>query len=115
MGLQSADNWSDQLLCLTTFAGKDRFACVIIILILITITVLFCFCSSVLIFTRTDCPTPVKPSHGEVTFTGTTVGSQADYECDTGYTMGGNPQLKCLATGTWDDLPPDCVGEYGHV
>lgn len=59
----------------------------------------------------TDCPTPTNPPNGFVTFTQTTPGSQANYDCDSGYGIDGNPNLKCLASGHWDEPPPACPGE----
>ncbi|KAK2150293.1 hypothetical protein LSH36_413g01017 [Paralvinella palmiformis] len=36
-------------------------------------------------------------------------GDLIDYACDTGYRIGGQSKLECIANGTWSSEAPDCV------
>lgn len=36
--------------------------------------------------------------------------SRCSFHCAEGYTLDGPRELQCLASGTWTDKPPQCVG-----
>ena len=57
-----------------------------------------------------DCGDLNSPSNGQVTLTGTTFGSTATYECNTGFTLMGNMERTCQDDGNWSGNEPTCVG-----
>ena len=57
-----------------------------------------------------DCGDLSDPSNGQVTLTGTTFGSTATYECNTGFTLMGNMERTCQDDGNWSENEPTCVG-----
>jgi len=56
-----------------------------------------------------DCGPLENPSNGSVTALTTTVGSEANYACQTGYGPSGSSTRYCLATGMWSGVAPSCV------
>ena len=60
--------------------------------------------------TVVDCGSLGDPSNGQVTLTGTTVGSTATYECNTGFTLMGNIERTCQDDGDWSGTEPTCDG-----
>lgn len=73
----------------------------------------------------TECPTLSDPANGEVTITGTAIGSTATYSCDPGYELSSGGQqfiFTCEmpdgnADANWDGAIPTCHGEtiiYGN-
>ena len=61
-------------------------------------------------FTVVDCGKIGDPKNGEVTFNGTTFGSEATYECDEGFELVGEATRVCEATGEWSGEEPVCDG-----
>ena len=58
-----------------------------------------------------DCSTLTDPADGQVSYTaGTTFGQTATYSCDTGYTLVGDSNQTCRATGVWSGCAPTCQG-----
>ena len=57
-----------------------------------------------------DCGDLDDPSNGQVTLTGTTLGSMATYECDSGFTLVGNQVRTCEDDGNWSGMDPGCAG-----
>jgi formylglycine-generating enzyme len=55
--------------------------------------------------TAVDCGTPPTVTNGTHTFTTTTTGSMASYNCNSGYTLSGSATLTCSATGSWGTAP----------
>ncbi|XP_055886163.1 sushi, von Willebrand factor type A, EGF and pentraxin domain-containing protein 1-like [Biomphalaria glabrata] len=57
-----------------------------------------------------DCPLPTSPLNGRVSYTDTKVGSQINFECNTGYALGGPPTLTCLISREYDNSNrfPEC-------
>ncbi|XP_012938062.1 sushi, von Willebrand factor type A, EGF and pentraxin domain-containing protein 1 [Aplysia californica] len=55
-----------------------------------------------------DCPDPKKPTFGSVQYSSVSPGATAEYECNTGYSLAGNPKLTCLISAVWDESPPGC-------
>ena len=71
----------------------------------------------VLYFTLYLCPIAVvncgglgDPFNGQVMLTGTTVGSTATYECNSGFTLVGNQERTCQEDGSWSGMDPGCAG-----
>ncbi|XP_012944741.1 sushi, von Willebrand factor type A, EGF and pentraxin domain-containing protein 1, partial [Aplysia californica] len=54
------------------------------------------------------CPDPKKPTFGSVQYSSVSPGATAEYECNTGYSLAGNPKLTCLISAVWDESPPGC-------
>ena len=46
---------------------------------------------------------------GRVDYDGTTLGSVATYQCDSGYSLSGNVQRVCRSDGNWNGSVPVCV------
>ena len=63
-----------------------------------------------LFLTVVDCGSLGDPSNGQVTLTGTTVGSTATYECNSGFTLVGNQGRTCQEDGSWSGADPTCDG-----
>ena len=61
-------------------------------------------------FTFLDCGTLNNPANGQVNHIGgtTTVGSIAQFTCDTGYTVSIPSLITCQADGTWSNADPTC-------
>ena len=57
-----------------------------------------------------DCGDLDDPPNGQVTLTGTTFGSMATYECDSGFTLVGNQVRTCEDDGNWSGTEPICDG-----
>ena len=57
-----------------------------------------------------DCGNLDDPFNGQVTLTGTSFGSTATYECDSGFTLVGNEERTCQDDGDWSGSDPTCVG-----
>lgn len=55
-----------------------------------------------------DCGILLQPANGEVVVSGTHLGDQALYRCDTGYSLQGTNTLVCQIAG-WSHDPPTCV------
>ena len=62
-------------------------------------------------YTVVDCGSLTDPDNGQVSTTATTYTSNADYTCDTGYSLVGVNQRNCTAAGTWTDGEPTCQSE----
>ena len=71
-----------------------------------------CTCMTFLhLRTAVDCGTLTNPPNGQVTYTGRTIfGQTATYSCDTGYTLVGDSNHTCQATGVWSGSEPICQG-----
>ena len=68
-----------------------------------------CF-TTLYIFAVVDCGSIGDPENGEVTFSETTFGSLATYECDEGFELVGEATRTCEATGEWSGEEPVCDG-----
>lgn len=60
------------------------------------------------------CETPHVPPASFVVGYDYNVHSTITYHCDPGYIMRGEPMLKCLETGEWDNEAPDCRCKSKH-
>lgn len=58
------------------------------------------------------CETPHVPPASYVVGYDYNVHSTITYHCDPGYIMRGEPLLRCLETGDWDNEAPDCKCEF---
>ena len=58
-----------------------------------------------------NCGDLSDPSNGQVTLTGTTFGSTATYECDSGSILVGSLERTCQDDGNWSGTDPTCDGE----
>ena len=64
-----------------------------------------------LILTAVDCSNLTDPANGSVNHTaGTTFKQTATYSCNTGYSLVGNSNRTCQATGNWSGSAPTCQG-----
>ena len=54
------------------------------------------------------CGSLPDPANGQVTLTGTTVGSEATYTCNPGYTLWGDQTRQCRSGGQWSGSEPTC-------
>ena len=53
------------------------------------------------------------PANGQVDHTaGTTLGENATYSCDTGYSLVGDSTRTCQAEGNWTGSAPTCEGTF---
>ena len=52
------------------------------------------------------------PDNGNVSVSGTTQNSVANYTCDPGYDVVGDDMRICLETGVWSGSKPNCTSEY---
>ena len=58
-----------------------------------------------------NCSTLNALANGQVSHTaGTKFGQTATYSCDTGYTLVGDSNHTCQATGVWSGSEPICQG-----
>ena len=56
------------------------------------------------------CVEPYPPLYGIVSSDGHRFfEDSADYACDEGYVLNGDPHHTCLSNGLWSSLPPVCV------
>ena len=51
------------------------------------------------------------PAFGSVSHSGTSLGSTAEYSCNSGYNLSGVSTRTCLDPGTWSGNPPTCERE----
>ena len=58
------------------------------------------------------CPTLVPPANGNLVLSGNTVGETANYTCNTGFILEGDPTLTCGGDGQWIGNPPVCNRKY---
>ena len=54
-----------------------------------------------------NCMRLPDPMNGRVT-DNTAYGSQANYTCDSGYTINGTRYRTCQCSGTWSGMAPEC-------
>ena len=57
-----------------------------------------------------DCGVLQPPLNGQVMVFGTTLGSQALYNCDEGYILLGSTSRVCESNGRWSGDEPECSG-----
>ncbi len=69
---------------------------------------------SVSLYIAIQCLFLDSPRNGQVTLRGTTVGSQADYNCFPGFILSGVSTRTCQVTGEWSDQAPTCTGELNN-
>ena len=63
-----------------------------------------------------DCGNPdPAPANGSVSYTSTTYGSAATYDCNAGYGLVGNATTTCQSNGTWSNAAPTCELQYCDV
>ncbi len=55
------------------------------------------------------------PANGQVSLSGTSVGSQAFYSCNKGFLLVGDGVRVCKAEGEWSYQAPVCQGEWVRV
>ena len=58
------------------------------------------------------CPTLVPPADGNLVLSGNTFGETANYTCNTGFILEGDPTLTCGGDGQWIGSPPVCNRKY---
>ena len=63
-------------------------------------------------FIAVNCGPLSHPPKGRVTTSGYSVGSTATYSCVVGYTLEGESERECLATGEWSGKEPVCTGKH---
>ena len=54
------------------------------------------------------CGDPENIRNGDVSFSRTTVGSKATYECDKGFSLVGAKTRVCQRSGDWEPAVPSC-------
>lgn len=68
------------------------------------------------IFSEITCTDPsiqIKGSVGLVVVTSTlSIGGEAHYRCERGYTLKGNQSRTCLPKGQWNGTPPACLRKF---
>ena len=57
------------------------------------------------VFHIVDCGNLPDPANGQITLTGTVIGSMATYSCDRGYLPSSDPILRCQDDGDWSGFP----------
>ncbi|GFR67138.1 sushi, von Willebrand factor type A, EGF and pentraxin domain containing 1, mRNA protein, partial [Elysia marginata] len=66
-----------------------------------------------------ECPEPVELQFGSSDYTSLKPGSYATFECNPGYELGGDDEMRCLASGNWEGVNPFCklinCGHPGNV
>lgn len=66
-----------------------------------------------IIFSEITCPDPsiqIKDSVGLLVVTSTlSIGGEAHYRCERGYSLRGNQTRTCLPRGKWFGAPPVCI------
>ena len=68
-------------------------------------------CLNLSFLTVVNCGTLNAPANGQVSHTaGTTFGQTATYSCDLGYSLVGDSNHTCQATGRWLGNAPICQG-----
>ena len=76
---------------------------------------LMCFCSCYILFAATTCDPLPDITNGNVSISGTSIGSTATYFCEIGFILAGNKERICQNTGQWSGTEPSCkskaVGE----
>ena len=55
------------------------------------------------------------PTHGAVSFTGTSFGDIASFSCNSGYEIVGVANLSCGYDGSWSDNPATCRGKFNVI
>ena len=60
------------------------------------------------LITGVDCGVLNAPLYGQISLTGTSVGSQALYKCDRGFVLIGNDLRTCKKNGEWSGVAPKC-------
>ena len=55
-----------------------------------------------------DCGVLDDPENGEVSLTGTILGSKATYSCNSGYVLEGESTRVCQSNGKWSGEAPTC-------
>ena len=58
------------------------------------------------------CPKLDDPEDGQVTVTGLTPSSTAEYSCNKGFKLFGTAWRKCQANGVWSGEAPICKRTY---
>ena len=66
------------------------------------------------LLTGVDCGPLDYPEKGEVSLSGTTVGSVATYSCEAGYALDGGIKRECLASGIWSGTAPTCISKRNN-
>ena len=59
--------------------------------------------------TATECSDLNNPNNGQVSLSGTTIGSTASYSCDAGYELEGDKTRTCQSNGQWSGREPSCT------
>ena len=67
-----------------------------------------CFNAINFFFAVGDCGSLLDPTNGQVSFTATTEGSEANYTCDTGYDHVGDSIRTCQSDEQWSGSEPNC-------
>ncbi len=63
-----------------------------------------------LMLTSGVCPTMSPPVNGDVSVSTYNVEGVATFTCDDGYKLSGSSRCTCLASGSWSEEAPDCIG-----
>ena len=65
----------------------------------------------VIVFVAVDCGSLTSPVNGNISLSGTTFESVADYTCQAGYLLVGSESRLCQANRTWSGDSPICEGQ----
>ncbi len=58
------------------------------------------------------CPTRSPPVNGDVSVSTHNVEGVASFSCENGYELSGSSRCTCLATGSWSEEVPVCIGTF---
>lgn len=67
--------------------------------------------SGISLFAGVVCGSLPSPNNGTVVLKGTTFGSVARYDCNSGFTLVGPQTRKCDKNGVWSGATPHCKGD----
>ena len=62
-----------------------------------------------------DCGSLDPPMNGDVMLTGTTFNEEAEYSCDSGYSLSGSANRRCMSNREWSGNNPICMSKYMYV
>ena len=62
-------------------------------------------------FTEIKCPDLSAQANGAITLDSTSIGAMANFSCNSGYFLVGEPRLTCGDDGIWSAEPPECIGK----
>ena len=63
------------------------------------------------IFSEITCPELINPENGVVSVDNNNLNGVAEYTCNEGFKLDGDPILTCLESEHWSTQPPICLGK----